>query len=69
MLGLIETCRAQHWEMFLLDLKDAFKQIKLNPAEHKHLAGQVASKYFQYLCIVFGIRLAPPRSGAALQRC
>ena len=70
-LGLIETCGAQHWEMFVLDLKDAFKQIKLHPAEHKHLAGQAASKYFPYLCIVFGIKSGPlvwGRTAALLMR-
>ena len=67
-LGLIETCGAQRWEMFVLDFKDAFKQIKVHPAGHKHLAGQVAGKYFHYICIVLASNRVP-WSGAALLRC
>ena len=57
--------------LFVLDFKDAFKQIKVHPAEHKYLAGQAAGKYFHYLCIVFGIKSGPlvwGRTAALLMR-
>ena len=58
-LGMVDQCGAQSWEMFVLDFKDAFKQIHVHASEQKHLAGQAMGKYFHYLNIVFGIKSGP----------
>ena len=39
-LDLIHRCGPQCWELFVLNFKDAFKQIRVHAAERKYLAGK-----------------------------
>ena len=48
MLNLIDRCGAQRWEAFVLDFKDAFKQIKVHIDEHRYLAGTAIGGIFPF---------------------
>ena len=67
----IRRCGPRLWELYVLDFKDAFKQIRVQAAERKHLAGKALDGYFFYLCVLFGIKSGPlvwGRTAALLMR-
>ena len=58
-LRLVKEHGPSGWEAVVLDFSDAFKQIGVDPREHKHLAGKALGDYFHYITIMFGVKLGP----------
>jgi hypothetical protein len=58
-------------ECAVLDFKDAFKQLQINPSEPRYLSGCFSGGWFLYLRILFGIVCGPlvwGRVAAAIMR-
>ena len=46
-------------EYFVLDFKDAFKQLSLDPRERRYMGGEALGDFFVHRVLVFGIKSGP----------
>ena len=58
-LRLINEHGPTGWEAAVFDFSDAFKQVRVDPKEYKHLAGRALDGYFHYTTIMFGVKSGP----------
>ena len=58
-LDLMELHGTPEVEYFVLDFKDAFKQLTIAPVERKYLGGEALGGFFVYTVLVFGIKSGP----------
>ena len=58
-LDLLEATGETEAEFFVLDFKDAFKQLTVDPSERRFLGGEALEGFFVYKVLVFGIKSGP----------
>ena len=55
----LKTLSEKEWECMALDFADAFKQLRVDAKEVKHLGGRALDGKFAYRVVRFGVRSGP----------
>ena len=58
-LDLMVPQRQSKGEYMVLDIRDSFKQLRIQPSERRFLGGEALGGFIVYLVLIFGVESGP----------